>query len=277
MKRVGLRWTVGDVSREGFDALNLSLRGAWKIFQDDASYAVCVNTVSVAHARELVGDLPADVEWHAVTFAELPEFLKPYMDQQMSEGVGWKFVPLQMFPDRFELALDNDCILWEMPAAIRRWLNNYQDNQTCVFAEDVKTCFGKFAGLCGPEPRNSGIRGLPPGFDFERSLKIVLQENPVKLTSELDEQGLQCAAVSLKTQPFTVTVKEVTICSPFAPHMNYLGTCGAHFVGLNARQLPWAFEGHSASELTRGNWSRHRDTILQLTTAASCRKHLSAH
>lgn len=277
LKCVGLRWTVGDVSREGFEALSLSIRGAWKIFQNGASYSVCVNTISLAHARELVGELAADVDWRAVTFEDLPTFLRPHLDHKMSQGVGWKFVPLQIFPDRFELALDNDCILWEMPEAIRLWLNDTHQNEKCVFAEDVKTCFGQFAKFCGPEPRNSGIRGLPPGFDLEHALKIVLQQNPVKLTSELDEQGLQCVAVSLKEQPLTVKLKEVTICSPFPPHMNYLGTCGAHFVGLNAKHLPWEYEGRPASELTRENWSRHRDTICQLTTALSSRKHLSAH
>ncbi|HEX2868210.1 MAG TPA: hypothetical protein VHO03_14285 [Ignavibacteriales bacterium] len=39
------------------------------------------------------------------------------------------------------------------------------------------------------EPRNSGIRGLPPGFNLEMSLRRILEKNPVKMTSELDEQG----------------------------------------------------------------------------------------
>ncbi len=38
--------------------------------------------------------------------------------------MGWKLVPLRLFPDAYELALDNDCILWEMPEGLRRWLES---------------------------------------------------------------------------------------------------------------------------------------------------------
>jgi hypothetical protein len=262
MKRLGLRWTIGDVSREGFEALGFSIRGAWKIFNTDASYAVCVNTIPITQARELVGEVLADVEWHAVTFDDLPDFLKPHLDGGMSEGVGWKFAPLRLFPEHYELALDNDCILWEMPEAIGLWLGDSHDGR-CVIAEDVKTCFGQFEKFCGPEPRNSGIRGLPPGFDLEQAMKTVLRQHPVALRSELDEQGLQCAAVSLQQPAFGVKVDEVTICSPFPPHLKYLGKCGAHFVGLNAKQLPWESAGRPASDLTREHWLYHRDVVCQ--------------
>jgi hypothetical protein len=48
----------------------------------------------------------------------------------------------------------------------------------------------------------------------------------------------------------------VTICSPFWPHRDSLGRCGAHFVGLNARDLPWSYDGRPASDVTRENWER---------------------
>ena len=102
----------------------------------------------------------------------------------MADGVGWKFAPLRFFPsDYHELALDNDCILWELPPSLAEWLN--RDDATCL-AADVVPAFGKFSHLCGPEPRNTGIRGLPPGFDFETALREVLAENPIVMDWELD-------------------------------------------------------------------------------------------
>ena len=92
---------------------------------------------------------------------------------------------------------------------------------------------------------NSGIRGLQPGFDLDAALRAALATRrsrsgaPLKLDSELDEQGLQVAALSLAMPLRLVTLREVTICSPFHPHLPQLGECGAHFVGLNARHLPW--------------------------------------
>lgn len=190
--------------------------------------------------------------WHgnASTKDEFPDFIREHVDERMSEGVSWKFVPLQLFADRYELALDNDCIMWGVPEAFSLWLAGRGD-RWCVFAEDVCTCLGQFTDLCDPEPRNSGTRGLHPGFDLEGAMREVFLRRPVKLTSELDEQGLQAAAISLVREPLVVTVEEVTICSPFPPHLPFLGRCGAHFVGLNAKQLSWKFHGRPATELIR--------------------------
>ncbi|HEU4754098.1 MAG TPA: hypothetical protein VFU47_13390 [Armatimonadota bacterium] len=259
--RLGVRWTIGDVSERGFEALRLSAWGAWRVFGPEAAYAVCVNSLPLERARELAGELPPGVVWHEAT-AQVPEFLKAHCDEAMAEGVAWKFAPLRFFPDRFELSLDNDCIFWEAPPAIRRWLEE-GDPVRCVAAEDVLACFGQFAELCGPEPRNAGIRGLPPGFDFEATLRTILQRHPVVLSSELDEQGLQTAALRWHAEPRIVTVEEVSICSPFPPHLPHLGRCGAHFVGLNARQLPWSLEGRPASDYIREHWDRHRESLYE--------------
>jgi len=40
-------------------------------------------------------------------------------------------------------------------------------------------------------------------------------------------------------------------------HLPGLGRCGAHFVGLNARQLPWTMDGRPASEMTSAHFARH--------------------
>src|SRR5690606_14117503 len=121
MRRVGIRWTIGDVSEQGFEALQCSIWGAWNAFGPDTAYAVCVNTVSLDRARALTGAVPEAVRWHWVA-RDLPAFLVDHVDAAMAEGVAWKITPLRMFPDRYEISLDNDCILWDVPDAIRSWL-----------------------------------------------------------------------------------------------------------------------------------------------------------
>jgi hypothetical protein len=255
---LGIRWTVGDVSEQGFEALRLSVLGARKVFGTSASYAVCVNSIPVSKAQDLTGELPAGIQWiDAATL--LPAWLREYFDGGMAEGVGWKFAPLRVFPDRYELALDNDCILWEIPAAVRTALEARP--QRCVLAEDARTCLGQFASICGPEPRNSGIRGTPAEFDLGACLRGILERCRYLLRSELDEQGLQVAALTANSPVEIVGTTDVTICSPFPPHSTELGRCGAHFVGLNARNLPWEYQGRPASEVRRAHWYGLREVI----------------
>jgi hypothetical protein len=256
-----VRWTVGAVSDDGFDALGWSIAGAWQLFGSSAVYVVCVNSVAIDEVRRRVGRVAAPVSWRHCEADEIPSFLRERLDEAFAEGVGWKFAPLRITDRSRELALDNDCIMWRLPDALRTWLAGEPHNGCCVVAEDVKICFGAFSALCGTEPRNIGVRGLPPGSSYGEMLARILSEHPVTLRSELDEQGLQVAALLRHERLLVVRTHEVTICSPFAPHQPYIGTCGAHFVGLNAHALPWRYYDRPASELVRENWRRLKPQV----------------
>ena len=264
--RIGLRWTIGNARPRSFELLRLSIGCAFRLFGPGALYRVCVNGISAEDAVSRAGDLPVPVEWQHTSAHDLPDFLRPLFDAAMAEGVGWKLAPLQSFPGRHELALDNDCLLWALPEGMRRFL---ETNDRCLIAEDVDRCLGIFDALCPPGHQNSGIRGLPPGFDFAGALQSVLAQAqssavaPLQLTSELDEQGLQAAAVSLAHPAERVRVDEVSICSPFWPRSTELGTCGAHFVGMNAVHLPWNYFDRTADACMDELWHRHRPTLYQ--------------
>ncbi|WP_448188025.1 hypothetical protein [Azospirillum sp. sgz301742] len=255
--QIGVRWTIGDVSPQGFEALRLSVWGAWRLFGAEAAYTVVVNSLPVGEAQARTGSLPAEVEWRPA--GPLPDRLRRHLDDGMAEGVAWKFAPLRCFPDRYELSLDNDCILWGLPDAVRAWLD--EDTPRCLIAGDVELALGAFAGLTRPEPRNTGIRGLPPGFDLDAALAAVLERHPVPLASELDEQGLQVVALDLGRPAHVVSTREVSICSPLWPKRPELGRVGAHFVGLNSRNLPWTYYGRPATEWVAENWRRHRPDL----------------
>ncbi len=256
---VGVRWTIGNATPRGFEALSLSVWGAWQIFGPAAEYAICVNNLSCAEAQRRTGSVPPGVQWIATGPERLPVFLRPYVGDNWSEGTSWKFAPLQVFPERYELALDNDCILWDLPTAIAEWLR--AGHGRCLLAGDLSRCAGRFSELCGPEPRNSGIRGLPPGFDFASALESVLSAHPVRLVSEQDEQGLQTAALEAFGAPLVVSAEQVTICSPFPRHVPHLGSHGAHFVGVNAPELPWSYVGRPATDWIAEHWDRHREEL----------------
>jgi hypothetical protein len=257
--QLGIRWTIGDVRPAGYEALRLSIYGAMRLFEKQACYRVYVNTISVSEAQTRVGEVPGDLDWFQIDYTP-PKVLRPFLDEGMAQGVAWKLMPLRAFPGHFELSLDNDAILWGIPPALENWLGS-PDCTASLIAADVSAALGKFSGLCGPEPRNSGIRGLGPGLDFEGAIEHVLQINPAPIESELDEQGLQVAALSTHSTPFVIDTSDVTICSPFYPHNPGLGEFGAHFVGLNTHALPWRYYGRPATEVRLAHWMAHRTEL----------------
>lgn len=251
MPRLGIRWTIGDVSPWGFRALGLSIRGAHGIFGAEAAYRVIVNGVSPEEAARRAGPVPADVAFEAA--GALPPFLARALDAGMAEGVAWKFAPLRVFPALHELSLDNDCILWAAPDALRRWRD---EPASALLAEDVRPALGRFGPLVGAVARNSGIRGLPPGFDLGAAFEAALAAAPGPLATELDEQGFQIWALTRALPTHVVPLDDVAICSPFPPHGPGPGRCGVHFVGLNAKRLGWSLDGRPAEELTRAHFER---------------------
>jgi hypothetical protein len=256
---LAIRWTIGDVAPRGFTALRASLWGMWRLFGAAVRYRVYVNTLAVDGARARCGDVPDAIEWCA-SDARLAPWLARVVDRGMAEGVAWKLVPLRAFPDDHELALDNDVILWDVPPAVREWLAGHT---RFVLAEDVRACFGRFADVCGERPLNTGIRGLPPGFDLEAALGGMLARSPGVLTSELDEQGLQVATLLASGSTAVVDRGDVTICSPFPPHVPHLGRAGAHFVGLNTRRLGFQFYGRDAEEVRAEHWDGHAAEVCR--------------
>jgi hypothetical protein len=232
-----IRWTIGDVSPRGFDALAVSIAGARGVFGPRARYAVCVTTIYLKSARARVGTMADLVEWHDCT-GEMPSWMAAYLDGNMAEGVAWKFATIRLPCDGHVLSLDNDLILWRIPSAVRDWL---EDGDSLLIAEDVRACHGQFAEFCPKEPRNSGMVGVPAHFDIEPKLRALLARAGVRLSSETDEQGLQVSLVTSEKHR-VVSVSEVSISGYFRPHLLELGSCGAHFVGVNGKHLSFAHQ-----------------------------------
>lgn len=265
-QRLCVRWTVGNLRPRGFEMLRLSIACAAQLFGPEARYLVCVNSLPAEQAQRRTGELPLEVEWRHVLLEERAPALRGYFDEAMLEGTGWKLVPVRIDAERYELAIDNDCILWDVPAGIRRWLESGSGG---VLAQDVSRCLGSFDAVCPPGAYNSGIRGIAPDWDWERALESVLEEvrrnssQPLQLLTELDEQGLQTAAIFRNETVHLVRTSEVSICSPFWPRSPELGSCGAHFVGMNAQHTAWSYYDQPANNWLDRHWKRHRPTLYE--------------
>jgi hypothetical protein len=257
MAEVLVRWTIGDVSWRGFDALALSIAGAKRVFGPSARYVVCVNSIPASCVADRVGGLSKGVEWLQADCL-LPLWLRRLVDRGMAQGVAWKFAPISVATEIPTLALDNDVVLWAMPDSVRCWLH---DGDTLLIAEDVQAHYGAFEDRCPTEPRNSGIRGTPAGYPLEERLLQVLEQSGRQLKSEGDEQGLQVALVTSEEHR-VVELEEVSICGYFRPHQLQFGSCGAHFVGVNAKKLPYRWKGRSGEHYVHEFWDAMKPQLL---------------
>lgn len=261
---LGVRWSIGDVSDDGYEALQLSVWGAHRIFGPRAAYVVCVHDATIAEVQAKTGGVPDGVRWQHVQ-RHLPQPIAERISgEDDAREIGWRLSPPRLFPDRFELSLDNECILWDLPVTIASWLDDAHPSR-CLLVEDVSVRSGKFAGE-SPTPLDACIRGLPPGFDLEAALVDELARTEGNLVSDLDEVGLQVAALSRHEPPCVVPLTDVTVCSPFPPHHLALGRCGAHFVGIDAKRIT-SVAGKSDDEETehlRAHWRHHRQRLFEL-------------
>ena len=265
--RLTLRWTIGNVHDRGFEMLRLSIGCAFRLFGSAATYVVCVNSLPSAEVRQRTGPLPALVQWIEVTRRDLPGFLKESFDERMIEGMGWKLAPLRINPEDYELSIDNDCILWGLPEGMSQWLRS---TDGCLIAEDVERCLGRFDRLCPPGKFNAGIRGLVPGVDLREALRFVLAQvrfqsrKSFRLFEEIDEQGLQVAAICSLQPLFLVRADEVSLCSPFWPRSPKFGKCGAHLIGMNTRHLSWNYYDRPADLWLEEHWQSVRSSLYRI-------------
>lgn len=300
--RLAVRWTIGDVRDRGFEMLRLSISCAVRLFGPQAKYLVCVNELTTEEAQRRTGELPSHagrlLEWQTVSRADLAPQLTPWLgtgEHGCIEGMGWKLAPLRTFPDSYELAIDNDVILWDLPAGMRRWLS---EPASFLFAEDADRCFGAFDPQCeasvarlGVRGLNAGIRGLPPGVDLGAALTLALtqadadsrrlSDKPLDLSGEIEEQGLQAAAMAslpglLGGTLHLVHLAEVNLSSPFWPKTPNFGTCGAHFIGMNARHIPWNYYDRPADDWLANHWAASRAELYYRAGLSAPARQLSS-
>lgn len=215
------RWTIGHTTEDGYECLQLSVESVTSLY--DVQVVICHNC-------------PAN---------KLPSSLKQYplIDQHQyadsgpaPKGVAWKLYPPRLASDYHELVIDNDIILKESIPQIEQFLNG---NLTLLLEGDSRT-YGRFEKHVPPGFQiNSGIYGMPPGFDLNRFVqfyagqaweKNALYENDKSET--FDEQGLVAVALLSHPQFVIIPAKSVTNCEH-----NLVDGLGHHFIGLNRRRF----------------------------------------
>lgn len=217
-----VRWTIGSVTKAGFQSLALSIT-SFRHFYPDIDALVCFNC-----DEEQLYWLPSDVEkydQHTHQNDSLPPM-----------GVAWKLYPPRITPDRHELFIDNDIVFLERVPEIDQFL----EQDVTLLLEGLSRNYGRYEKHV-PRPYciNSGIFGCPPGFHLDKYVKFFggseWQQNAFgeyAASKTFDEQGLVALALLDYKKFVIIPNTSVTNCE-----RRLTKGKGLHFVGVNRNEF----------------------------------------
>lgn len=219
------RWTIGNTTLDGYKCLNLSIDSFLKFYEMDI--VICYNTK--------IENLPKNL--HKFSLLDQTNYEN---SEPKPKGVAWKLYPPRIDIDRHEICIDNDIVFNDRIKQIDDFLNN----KSTLLLEDLSRTYGRFEKHVPPGFRiNSGIYGMPPGFDFESFVKFYSgnewQKNAFNQhdkSETFDEQGIVALALLNHSSYIIIPKDTVTNCE----HYLVEGKAN-HFIGLNRRNFHQPF------------------------------------
>jgi len=210
-----IRFTIGPSSDAGLECLERSIGKIQKLYPADI--VICHNC-----PKDRVDHL--DVE--------LLDQSNHTQGKTPPMGVAWKLYPPRLDVHRHEILIDNDIILEERIPEIDLFL---ESSQHCLLLEGEARTYGKFQRHVPANLKvNSGIFGMPPGFDFEPFVELYSAQGwevnalgTHAASKTFDEQGL-VALVLGSQRHFMIPNTTVTNCEK-----RWEKAKGMHFIGLN--------------------------------------------
>jgi len=216
-----LRWTIGPVSEIGFEILSHSIE-LFKSFRNNFDLLVCHNQLDKKRLAKLK---EMDVPLFCQDDYKYNLFFKP-------EGCGWKLYPPRLRLDAHEIIIDNDLILFN-----DEFLKKFINEDCLLITESNGRRLGNFDSFVPDGVKiNSGLIGLPPGFDFEKEIQeMQIISGRQRFEGFFDEQGLVAAVVS-KYRYTLINLDEIWVCAD----QFKLAPVGIHFVRANQGYTdPW--------------------------------------
>lgn len=204
------------MSAQGIECLVHSIEQWVRLFGDVFDRIVCFN-----------GELPDELLGLNVEFIDQSKHLDSLPCTPCDTF--WKFFPPRIRRESHELILDNDVVIYKSNL-IERFLRS----EELMVSQSHKHFYGRFHSVLEPGILvNTGFIGLPPGYDLQQKLSMVLKLYPfLYLTDHCDDQGAFICAC--RKQLKLVPMEELYVCNPRTDFAAYrLGTCGTHFAGLN--------------------------------------------
>jgi hypothetical protein len=219
------RWTLGPVSDQGFYILKESVKKIKQTYGTTFQYVVCWNGLTPKQLDQLK-QIKVDL------FQQMPDSL-PYPPKNEM----WKLYPPRLDMNVHEIVVDNDIVIFDKIPIIDQFL---ESNFNLLY-EGLHRSLGSYDRYVPPGLRiNSGIYGVPPGFDLKAGILHLLSNDKTPgWKDRFDDQGI-IAHVLTKNGNFqilrqsTVPILEPQMVAPKT------GCQGMHFVFANRMESqPW--------------------------------------
>lgn len=214
-----IRWTIGDVSEQGFNALNISIRNWKKLYEDQFDIFVCYNNISIKKIEHIKG----------VEFINQEDYKDSLIIPPLDGNPSWKLYPPRLKKECYEIFIDNDLIFSKrMPL-----IDDFLKDKFFFITEGLKRGFGFFDNLVKNKNNlNSGLFGLTPFYDFKKELETSIKETGFEKWNDFfDEQG--CVAYTINKQNYKmISLLQIGLCNERSPGYTE-GEYGTHFVRIN--------------------------------------------
>jgi hypothetical protein len=167
-----LRWTIGNSDKINLNLLSRSIKQMTLLYAERFELFVCFN-----------GDFKVENFEKRSTGAVKLLKQEPIGGLPYPRGCTWKLYPPRLNIQVHEIFIDHDFVLVKRMDEIEHFLNS-SDKFLCI--EDRSRAYGPNFDEQIPQgfEINSGLFGLPPGFDMGKQMSLV-----DKWSSHFDDQG----------------------------------------------------------------------------------------
>lgn len=206
-----LRWVIGPMSYYGLKLFKITVKRIKKIYGNKFDYLICHNN------NINISDL-LDLNVNFFDQSKLRANSKKY-------DVSWKLFPIRLRKSSHELVIDSDILVINKISQIDIFLQS--SNHSLVY-EGLYGNYGIYKEKIPINLKlNSGIYGMPPGFDFHFTQREF---------SQFDEQGLICSHLIKKKYnliPLSIVPIIDNNCDFNFLNLDFKTVRAIHFVGVN--------------------------------------------
>jgi hypothetical protein len=207
-----IRWTIGNVAKEGFETLHYSIKTIKSIYKNKFDLYLCYNNIEESKIEF--------VKEYGVKIVKQDSNCLP----SIPKGVAWKLYPPRLSLDQHEIMMDNDLIIFKPLPEIDEFLKG----NSVIYTQGLFGLYGNFKkSVKINPPLNSGLIGMPPKFNFEAEIL----KNIKPWDDYFDEQGLIAKIFSIFPNKICIKLPKIAICrlDGILPSFSH----GCHFCGVN--------------------------------------------